>query len=94
MVAPLFLLVLGYPAENPGLKPRLLQEEVHKIDFYDDSNQDELLKQYDETVKNYYKERSNGKINDTWTQRCGTYIMAKTRYAVGHHFRKIGLLKE
>lgn len=94
MVAPLFLLCLGYPDENPGLKPRLPQEEIHKIDFYDDSKQDALIDEYNETVKNYYIKRTDGKTQDTWTKRSGSYLMAKTRDDVGVFFRKIGLLKK
>ena len=94
MVAPLFLLCLGYPDENPGLKPRLPQEEIHKINFYDDTNQDQLIDDYNATVKEYYIERTGGKIQDRWTERCGSALMAKPRYGVGYFFRKIGFLKK
>jgi nitroreductase len=93
MVAPLFLLCLGYPDEIPGLKPRLPQEEIYKIDYYDDSKQDQLINEFNETVNEYYIERTNGKIKDNWTNRCGKAIMAKNRDSVGTFFRKIGLLK-
>lgn len=94
MVAPLFLLCLGYPDDNPEIKPRLPQEEIHKIDFYDDSQQDKLISEYNDTVKEYYIKRSDGRIKDTWTERCGRLLMAKTRDDVGDHFRKMGLLKK
>ena len=94
MVAPLFLLCLGYPNEEPGVKPRLPQEEVHKIDYYDDSRQEELIKKYNDEVMKYYYNRTAGKVRDSWTQRCGNALMSKTRYEVGYFFRKIGFLKE
>jgi nitroreductase/FMN reductase (NADPH) len=94
MVAPLCLLCLGYPDENPGVKPRLPQEEIHKVDFYDDSNQELLITEYNQTVKDYYIERTDGKTQDTWTKRSGSYLMAKTRDEVGVFFRKIGFLKK
>jgi len=94
MVAPLFLLCLGYPDEEPGVKPRLPQAEVHKIDCYDDSRQEELIKKYNDEVINYYYNRTGGKVRDSWTERCGNALMSKTRYGVGYFFRKIGLLKE
>lgn len=93
MVAPLYLLCLGYPDDNPGVKPRLPKEEIHKVDFYDDRNQDENIDKFNATVKEYYIERTHGKISDTWTQRSGKGLMAKKRYEVGDFFRKIGLLK-
>jgi FMN reductase (NADPH) len=94
MVAPLFLLCLGYPDEIPGLKPRLPQEEIHKIDYYDDRKQDQLINEFNEIVGKYYLERTNGKVNDNWTSRCGKALMAKNRDSVGTFFRKIGLLKK
>lgn len=94
MVAPLYLLCLGYPDEVPGLKPRLPQEEIHKIDYYDDSKQKQFIDQYNETVKEYYINRTNGKTQDRWTAHCGKFLMAKTRDEVGIFFRKIGLLEK
>ena len=94
LVAPLCLLCLGYPDDNPGIKPRLPKEEIHKIDFYDDSKQDIYIDNYNETVRNYYIKRSDGEVQDTWTQRCGQYLMAKPRYNVGEFFRKISFLKK
>ena len=90
MVAPICLLCLGYPDENPGLKPRLPQEEIHKIDYYDDSKQDAYINEYNDIIKNYYIRRTNGKEQDTWTLRCGKALMKKTRDDVGYFFRKIG----
>ena len=92
MVAPLYLLCLGYPDETPGLKPRLPQEEIHKIDYYNDKKQDQLIGEYNQTVKEYYISRTNGKTQDRWTEHCGRFLMAKTRDDVGVFFRKIGLL--
>lgn len=94
MVAPLYLLCLGYPDEVPGLKPRLPQEEIHKIDFYDDSKQDQLINEFNETVSEYYIKRTDGKKQDRWTQSCGKSLMAKTRDEVGYFFRRIGLLQK
>lgn len=94
MVAPLYLLCLGYPDEEPGLKPRLPQEEIHKIDYYDDRNQDQLIDEYNQTVKEYYISRTDGKKQDRWTEHCGTLLMAKTRDDVGVFFRRIGLLEK
>lgn len=94
MVAPLFLLCLGYPDDKPDKKPRLPMEEICKVDFYDESQQERLIGEFDETVRDYYIQRTQGKIRDTWTERCGKLLMAKTRDDVGVFFRKIGLLKK
>ncbi|MFO7888173.1 MAG: NADPH-dependent oxidoreductase [Eubacteriales bacterium] len=93
-VAPLFLLCLGYPDQEVPVKPRLPKEEILKQDYYQDENQDEKVKKYNEKVKNYYIERTKGKINETWTHRCGKAQSAKKRYNVGECFRKKGLAKK
>lgn len=94
LVFPLFLLCLGYPANDPGIKPRLPQEVIHKIDYYDESKDDDFINQFNKTVSDYYDNRTKGKENDRWTERCGKYMTAKPRYNVGEFFRKIGLLKK
>lgn len=93
LVAPICLLCLGYPDEEPGIKPRLPQEEIYKVDFYDDSEQHKFIDSYNETIKKYYIERTNGKSDDTWSKRSGERLMAKSRESVGTFFRKIGFLK-
>ncbi|HHU18061.1 MAG TPA: NADPH-dependent oxidoreductase [Clostridiales bacterium] len=92
MVAPLFLLCLGYPDETPGLKPRLPQEEIHKIDYYDNSRQSQNIEAYNETMKQYYIDRTGGETSDRWTEHCGKALMSKTRDDVGVKFRKKGML--
>jgi len=92
-VAPLFLLCLGYPDETVGLKPRLPVEAVCHIDGYN-NDQDASIHVYNEQVRQYYLERSGGKISEDWSQRCGRLLMAKTRYEVGNVFREKGLATE
>ena len=91
--APLFALCLGYPAEEPGIKPRLPREVIHKVDTYTEEGDAEKIADYNAQVKDYYVERTRGKIQDTWAVHCGKLLMAKTRDEVGVIFRKNGLLK-
>lgn len=92
LVYPLFALCIGYPDDSPETKPRLPQGIVHKIDFYDESKDKELIDQYNETMTKYYIDRTDGQEDDNWTQRCGSYLRGKTRDELGQHFREIGLL--
>lgn len=94
LVAPMCLLCLGYPDHKPEKKPRLPQREIHKINFYDDREQNLLIDEYNDTVKEYYIKRTKGKLQDTWTIRCGYYLSEKPRYSVGTFFKKIGLLRK
>ena len=94
LVAPLFALCLGYPDDKPGVKPRLPREAVHKIDSYTEHDDDELLRNYNDEVKEYYTQRTKGKCTDTWGEHCGQMMMAKTRDEVGYVLRKNGFLKK
>lgn len=94
LVYPLFALCIGYPDDNPEIKPRLPQAVIRKIDFYDESEDKELIAEYNETMAKYYLDRSTGKDISNWTERCGSYLRGKTRDNVGKHFREIGLLED
>lgn len=94
MVFPLYAICYGYPDDAPGLKPRLPQEVIHKIDYYDESKDELLINRYNEEVSRYYIKRTDGKSKERWTERCGKLVMDKTRYEVGYFFRKKGLLKK
>lgn len=66
-VLPLLGLCVGYPAENPGVKPRLPKEAVCFEEQYQrDINP--LLIQYDEAYGHYLKERSWNSRTSNWTQ--------------------------
>ncbi|MCH1983871.1 NADPH-dependent oxidoreductase [Ruminococcus sp. OA3] len=66
-VLPLLGLCIGYPAENPGIKPRLPREAVY---FEEQYNQDlgPLLAQYDGIYSHYLKERPWNSRVGNWTQ--------------------------
>lgn len=93
LVFPLFALCLGYAASEPAKKPRLPVDVVLKQDFYDESRDDELIGEYNEQVRRYYSERTNGTEDVNWTERCGKYVSAKPREEVGPFLRKIGFLQ-
>jgi hypothetical protein len=83
---------LGVPDQDPGLKPRLPTEIIRKIDRYDETNDVALMKDYDQAVCDYYKERTRGKEEETWTCRSAKAMMAKPRENVGPFLRKVGFL--
>ena len=65
-VYPVFGLCLGYPDQNPRIKPRLPVDMVLMEEKWQPVNQ-ELLDEYDATMHEYYKERSGGKLDRTWS---------------------------
>ncbi|GKU85214.1 NADPH-dependent oxidoreductase [Niallia sp. NCCP-28] len=69
-VIPISGLCLGYPAEDPGIKPRLPKESIMHQEIY---NKDQLpfLQTYNETFKNYLKDRGDTEAN--WTDRVAKF---------------------
>lgn len=94
LVAPLFLLCLGYPDDNPGLKPRLPKEVVHKIDYYDDTKDKELIDEYNETMKKYYNERTHGKSSETWAEKSSKAFSRSKRDQIDDFLKAIGFLNK
>lgn len=94
LVAPLFLLCLGYPDDNPSLKPRLPKDVIHKVDYYDETKDDELIDEYNETMKTYYSQRTGGKGNETWTEKSGKAFSGSSRDETGEFLRSIGFLRK
>ena len=90
LVYPLFGMCLGYPAEDNPQKPRLPKEVVFKHEVYNDHGDKELIEEYEELIRNYYKDRSGGIDEVTWSTRSAAYMMAKPRPDVGPHLRGKG----
>lgn len=67
-VYPVFGMCLGHPDQDPVLRPRLpLKSVLHKNSY----NKDQSLagvKEYDETLSAYMRERSDGKQSATWSE--------------------------
>lgn len=67
-VLPMLGLCVGYPAEQPGLKPRLPKEAVYFEERYQPETLGPLLEQYDETYTAYLLERPWNSRVGNWTQ--------------------------
>ncbi|MFT8322821.1 MAG: NADPH-dependent oxidoreductase [Bacillus sp. (in: firmicutes)] len=69
-VIPISGLCIGYPAEDPGVKPRLPKESIlHKENY----NKEQLpfLHNYNETFKKYLLNRGDNEAN--WTERIASF---------------------
>jgi nitroreductase len=60
LVYPVFGMCLGYPDQNPEVKPLLPLSVILKQDQYDDSADADAIAEYDELVREYYKTRTSG----------------------------------
>ena len=66
-VVPLFGMCLGYPAQNPGLKPRLPVAAVLHQDTYASLDTQQLA-EYDTLLSEYYDQRTKGKLQTTFSE--------------------------
>lgn len=78
-VFPLFGMTVGVPADTPEVKPRLpidaiLHENNYEIDKYET-----ILKSYDETMENYYQERTSNKKQTNWTKTMAAFLKIPRR---------------
>lgn len=71
-VYPISGLCIGYPNEQPELKPRLPQEIVVFENAYH-SNIELLLEQYNRQYATYIKRRTNGDSNANWTNSIASF---------------------
>ena len=67
LVFPIYGMCLGYPAEEPGLKPRLPRRLILHEDRYDRERIQAEIGPYDEIVRRYYRERETNSRPTTWT---------------------------
>jgi FMN reductase (NADPH) len=80
-VIPLFGLAVGVPDEDNELKPRRPVTHVYHENTYrsDKETVSKELDEYDQTVSNYYRERTNGKREDTWSAQMARMLEGKKR---------------
>jgi len=77
-VYPVFGLCLGWPDQNPDQKPRLPQSLVFFEDTYEEPKED-ILSDYDATVKKYYIDRTKGRLDHSWTEQMSEKLSKETR---------------
>lgn len=89
-VYPVFGLCLGYPDQNPEVKPRLPLASILKQDVYDDSNDEALVAEFDDTMARYYRERTGGNKNTNWSEQLKPLFTSKLRAHMKEFLNKRG----
>ncbi|KMV29196.1 oxygen-insensitive NADPH nitroreductase [Photobacterium swingsii] len=84
-VIPLFGLCLGHPAQNPESKPRLPQSMIVHQEQYQASLDTQALADYDRRVSEYYRNRTGGNKETTWSQQI-TETLTKEARPFMHRF--------
>lgn len=75
-VYPVFGMVLGYPQENTdeAAKPRLPLAAVLKEERYQTDGDERLIREYDEKIRKYYIDRTDGKRDETWSMQMADFV--------------------
>lgn len=78
-VYPVFGLCLGTPAQDPETKPRLPLGIVLKENAYSDAGEQQAIAQYDAQVLEYYRSRTGGGKQFTWSQQMAGMLSKEAR---------------
>ncbi|MDH4113566.1 MAG: oxygen-insensitive NADPH nitroreductase [Actinomycetota bacterium] len=78
-VYPVFGLCIGHPAQDPDVKPRLPIEVVLKEERYSDDSDEFAIKNYDETMRDYYRTRTGGTKNSCWSDEMAGLVGSERR---------------
>jgi FMN reductase [NAD(P)H] len=74
-VIPMIGLCVGYPDDNPGLKPRIPMKGVFFEEKYDTEKVKAGVDEYDEIFKKYLAERDSNSRDSNWSKSISnTYI--------------------
>lgn len=78
-VFPVFGLCLGWPDQDPELKPRLPLNVTLKEERYDETSDRAGIVAYDEQMREYYRSRTGGKKDTTWTADMSALLGKESR---------------
>ena len=78
-VYPVFGLCLGYPAQDPDVKPRLPLSVILKEDRYNEEGDREAIESYDAAVREYYANRTGGGHGISWSEQVSVLLSEKSR---------------
>ncbi|MEX0965531.1 MAG: oxygen-insensitive NADPH nitroreductase [Pseudohongiellaceae bacterium] len=78
-VYPVFGLCLGYPDQDPEIKPRLPLSVILKEEVYNEEGDREVIAEYDDNIREYYRTRTGGGHGISWTEQVSTLLSEKAR---------------
>ncbi len=78
-VFPLFGLCLGWPDQDPQLKPRLPLSVTLKEETYDEASDRDGITNYDQEMREYYKARTGGKVDRAWSEDMSALLGKESR---------------
>lgn len=78
-VYPVFGMSLGYPDQDPEVKPRLPLAAILKEDYYNDSEDEGQVASFDDTMRKYYLERTGDNKHSNWSKGLAPLFTTKLR---------------
>jgi FMN reductase (NADPH) len=69
LVYPVFGMCVGVPDQEPSLRPRLGMEAVYHENTYQSDRVQKGIDDYDQVMNDYYRERTKGKLDTTWSKQ-------------------------
>ncbi len=88
-VLPLFGLCLGWPADDPDVKPRMPEAMLVHENHYQPLDTS-VLADYDEELANYYLNRDSNTRRDTWSDHIRRTIVKESRPFILDYLHKQG----
>ena len=93
LVIPLFGLCLGYPAQDPQVKPRLPRALVVHENRYQPLNKT-LLAQYDDQMRAYYASRTSNNKDQSWSSQITAILGREARPYMLNYLQQQGYCKK
>ncbi|MNH85226.1 FMN reductase (NADPH) [compost metagenome] len=90
LVYPVFGMCLGYPDQEPGLRPRLPVSAVLHWDEYDTDKTEEQVEIYDKTMTEYLRERTGGQKDKPWSELMAEKLTQPSRLHMREFLQKRG----
>lgn len=78
-VYPVFGFCIGYPDQNPEVKPRLPINAVLMQDHYEQAQLAPGISAYDEHIRAYYRERTGGNKDSCWSEEMRALVGKESR---------------
>lgn len=93
LVYPVFGMCVGYPDQDPDLRPRLpLEAVLHREKYNVDAAP--AIQKYDEVMREYYLERTGGKRDTTWSKEMAAKYSRRVRLEMREYLQDQGFMLE
>ena len=93
LVYPVFGMCLGYPDQDPEVKPRLPLEVIFKENQYDDTQDTQKLADYDQQIEAYYQSRTGNNKVSGWTDQISGMLVKEARPHMLGYLQDRGFIK-